>query len=82
MVSNVGLSVVEAAVFQEHVSLGPLRNSIDARVNADGNYSFSPGVMSDENTLVNVRMRISRQYFHRGPRRKKTVSLRIHYVRC
>lgn len=59
MVSNVGLFAVEAAVFQKYAVLRMFCQSIDTRVDVDGNRSFSSCAVLDKK-FVSVRLLYSR----------------------
>jgi len=63
MVSNGGSFALEAAVFQKYAVLRASHQSIDTRVDVDGNRSFSSCAVLDKK-FVSVRVLYSRQHLH------------------
>ena len=80
MVSNVGLFAVEAAVFQKCAVLCTFRQSIDTRVDVEGNHSFSSRAVLDKKNLSVLVFRVRADTYINDGSGKEILKPRIHFV--
>ena len=80
MVSNVGLFAVDAAVFQKYAVLCTFRQSIDTRVDVDGNHSFSSCAVLDKKNSSVLMCRVRADTYIDDGSGKEILKPRIHFV--